>query len=101
MGIGGETGGDIYLDLLPGYDFDARLNSKDLIVRREPYGTHGFNPTRMSMRTIMVLNGPGVAVGRRLTEARTIDFAPTLAKLLGIEAPRDATGGVLIEALSR
>ncbi|MGH7772294.1 MAG: alkaline phosphatase family protein [Candidatus Binatia bacterium] len=101
MGIGGETGGDIYLDLLPGYDFDARFNSRDLIMHREPYGAHGFNPSRTSMRTIMVLNGPGVSEGQRLKAARTIDFAPTLARLLGIEAPRGVTGRVLQEALSR
>ena len=101
MGIGGEAGGDLYLDLLPRYEFDARIGGSDLIVPREPSGAHGFNPMRMSMRTIMVLNGPGVASGRRLSEARTIDLAPTLAKLLEIPPPRDATGGRLVEALSR
>jgi predicted AlkP superfamily phosphohydrolase/phosphomutase len=100
MGIGGEAGGDIYLDLLPGYNFDARLDASDLIVRREPYGAHNFNPSRMSMRTIMVLNGPGVAVGQRTGETRTIDLAPTLAKLLGIPAPRHASGRILVEALA-
>jgi predicted AlkP superfamily phosphohydrolase/phosphomutase len=100
MGIGGEAGGDIYLDLLPGYDFDGRLDATDLITRREPSGAHSFNPLRMSMRTIMVLNGPGVAVGQRLGKVRTIDFAPTLAKLLGIPAPRHASGRVLLEALT-
>lgn len=101
LGIGGEAGGDIYLDLLPGYDFDARLGASEVIVPREPFGTHVFNPQRMSMRTIMVLNGPGVAAGRRLDEVRTIDFAPTLAELVGIPAPRHATGRVLREVLSR
>jgi arylsulfatase A-like enzyme len=53
------------------------------------------------MRTIMVLNGPGVTPGRMLRDIRTIDFAPTLAELLGISAPRQAAGRVLTEALSR
>lgn len=101
LGIGGEAGGDIYLDLLPGYDFDARLGIRELITEREPYGTHLFNPTRSSMRTILVLNGPGVAIGRKLSVAHSIDFAPTAARLLGIPVPRHATGQVLTEALSR
>jgi predicted AlkP superfamily phosphohydrolase/phosphomutase len=101
MGIGGQAGGDIYLDLLPGYDFDARIHSVDLVTERKPYGMHGFHPARLSMRTIMVLNGPGVAAGKRLEEARAIDFAPTLAKLLGIPAPRHASGQILWQALSR
>jgi predicted AlkP superfamily phosphohydrolase/phosphomutase len=100
MGIGGESGGDIYLDLLPGYDFDARTGPGDIITPRLPHGMHGFNPARPSMRTIMVLNGPGVAAGKRLKNVRLIDFAPTLAKLLGLATPKDATGHVLQDALS-
>ncbi len=99
MGIGGESGGDIYVDLLPGYDFDAKLSAGDLITKREPHGMHGFNPRRASMRTLMVLNGPGIQAGQRLSGVRIIDFAPTLAKLLGIPQPRDATGRILKEAL--
>jgi predicted AlkP superfamily phosphohydrolase/phosphomutase len=100
MGIGGETGGDIYLDLVPGYDFDARTGPGETITSQAPYGMHGANPTRPSMRTIMVMQGPGVAIGKRLKDVRLIDFAPTLAKLLGLRAPRDATGRIMREALS-
>jgi predicted AlkP superfamily phosphohydrolase/phosphomutase len=100
MGIGGESGGDIYIDLLPGYGFDPRLAAPDLITAREPHGMHGFNPLRSSMRSLMVLNGPGVQAGRRLSGVQIIDFAPTLAWLLGAPAPRNSTGRVLYEALS-
>jgi predicted AlkP superfamily phosphohydrolase/phosphomutase len=100
MGIGGESGGDMYIDLLPGYEFDPRLAAPGLITRREPHGMHGFNPLRSSMRTLMVLNGPGVQAGRRLTGVQIIDFAPTLAWLLGVPIPKDATGRVLYEAFS-
>ncbi|MGH7843843.1 MAG: alkaline phosphatase family protein [Candidatus Binatia bacterium] len=99
MGIGGNAGGDVYLDLAPGYSFDANLRSGDWIVSREPYGTHSFNPARSSMRTIMMFYGPGVAAGRKLERARASDFAPTLARLLGIATPRAASGRVLEEAL--
>jgi arylsulfatase A-like enzyme len=61
---------------------------------------HGFNPARPSMHTIMVLNGPGISARKRLQNVRLIDFAPTLAKLLGLPAPKDATGRVLQEAFS-
>lgn len=100
MGIGGEAGGDLYLELLPGFDFDARLGVQELIAERKPYGMHGFDPQRKSMRTVMVFNGPGVAAGRRLKEVRVIDLAPTLSRLLDISTPRDATGQVLTEVLS-
>jgi predicted AlkP superfamily phosphohydrolase/phosphomutase len=100
MAIGGEAGGDIYLDVQPGYDFDARTGPGEIIAPREPYGQHGLHPARPSMRTIMVLHGPGVAAGKRLKDVRLIDFAPTLANLLGLPAPKNATGRVLREALS-
>jgi predicted AlkP superfamily phosphohydrolase/phosphomutase len=100
MGIGGEGGGDLYLDPIPGYDFDPRLGPGDIIALREPYGMHGFNPARASMRTIMVFNGPGFAAGKRVKNTSILDFAPTIAKRLGLPAPRDASGRVLQEALT-
>ena len=100
MGIGGESGGDLYIELLPGYEPDPRLGLPELIAEREPYGMHGFNPLRPSMRTLMVMNGPGIRPGRRLRDVRIIDFAPTLAELLRIPVPKDATGSVLHEAFS-
>jgi hypothetical protein len=53
------------------------------------------------MRTIMVLNGPGIAAGQMLRGVRIIDFAPTIAKLLRLPAFKDATGRVLEEAFSK
>ena len=96
MGIGG----DIYFDLSPGYELDPKIGSADLITKREPHGTHGFNPRRPSMHTIMVLNGRGIRSGQKLSDVRIIDFAPTLAKLVDLPRPRDATGRVLAEALT-
>jgi predicted AlkP superfamily phosphohydrolase/phosphomutase len=101
MGIGGQSGGDLYIDLLPGYEFDPRLGAPELVAQREPRGMHSFNPLRPSMRTLMVLNGPGIQRGKRLENVRIIDFAPTLAELLRLPLPKDSTGRVLYEALSR
>ena len=98
MGIGGEVGGDIYVELAPGYDFDPRIRGGTLITEAEPYGMHGANPEQSSMRTLMVLNGPGVRAGRKLTNVRIIDFAPTIAWLLNLPKLKDATGRVLYDA---
>jgi predicted AlkP superfamily phosphohydrolase/phosphomutase len=98
--IGGEVGGDLYVELAPGYDFDPRIGAGPLITDTEPYGTHGADPMQASMRTLMVLNGPGVRAGQKLANVRIIDFAPTLAQLMGISKPKDATGRVLGEAFA-
>ncbi|MPZ76975.1 MAG: hypothetical protein GEU77_10660 [Deltaproteobacteria bacterium] len=100
MGIGGEAGGDIYIELAPGYDFDARTTPGPLIEQVQPYGTHGANPQQMSMRTLMVLNGPGIVAGRRVQDARIIDFAPTLSALLDYPKPKNALGRVLREVFA-
>jgi hypothetical protein len=99
MGIGGPAGGDLYIDLAPGYDFDPRIGNGALITESEPYGNHGANPEQLSMRTLMVFNGPGIRAGRRLLDVRLIDFAPTLAWLLHLPQPKDATGRVLYETV--
>lgn len=100
LGIGGDTGGDLYLELLPGYDFDPQLGATDPIIHREPYGMHVSAPERESERTIMALNGAGVAWNRRIREVRLIDFASTLSALLKMPPPRNAVGRFLSEALS-
>jgi hypothetical protein len=100
MGIGGESGGDLYIELLPGYEPDPRLGVPHLVGEREPYGMHGFNPLRPSMRTLMLLNGPGIRPGLRLRSVRIVDFAPTLAELMQIPAPKDSAGRILYEAFS-
>ena len=95
MGIGGPTGGDIYIDLVRGYDFDPRTTPEPVITQVEPYGSHGASPEQSSMRTLMLFQGPGIAARRRLQNVRIIDFAPTLAGLLGFPAPKNSSGRVL------
>jgi predicted AlkP superfamily phosphohydrolase/phosphomutase len=101
MGIGGPVGGDLYVDLAVGYDFDPRIASGPVISETEPYGNHGADPEQSSMRTIMVLNGPGIRAGQKLADVRIIDFAPTIAWLLHLPKPKNATGRVLNEALEQ
>jgi predicted AlkP superfamily phosphohydrolase/phosphomutase len=100
LGIGGDGGGDVYIDLLPGYELDPKLNASNLIASREPHGTHGFNPSRPSMHTLMVFNGPGIKTGARLNDVRIVDFAPTLTHALELPAPKDAWGRVIDEAFT-
>lgn len=97
LGTGGETGGDLYVQLAAGYDFDPRLSAGALISEVPPYGSHGGNGDEAAMRTIMVWNGPGIRAGQKFKAARLIDFAPTLAWLMNLPQPRDATGRVLFE----
>jgi predicted AlkP superfamily pyrophosphatase or phosphodiesterase len=61
-------------------------------------GTHGFLPTRPSMRTGFVAAGAGVRAGVTLERVGLVDVAPTAARLLGLTMT-DVEGRALAEAL--
>lgn len=58
-------------------------------VRKSQHSPDGF----------LIAGGPGIAEGRRIDAARTIDFAPTVLHLLGQPVPEELDGRVLVEAL--
>jgi predicted AlkP superfamily phosphohydrolase/phosphomutase len=99
LGVGGEVGGDIYVELAPGYDFDSRIGVGKMVSQTKAYGNHVAGPAQPDMRTLMIFNGPGVKAGQKLKNVRIIDFAPTLARMLNLPKPKDATGRVLWEAM--
>jgi arylsulfatase A-like enzyme len=44
----------------------------------------------------MVFMGAGIAAGRDTTRAATVDFAPTLARLVGVTPPSGLDGRALV-----
>jgi predicted AlkP superfamily phosphohydrolase/phosphomutase len=99
-GIGGPNGGDLYVDLAPGYYSSAAFLG-DLVSAQTPSGEHLSSPELPEMHASFVVAGPGVASGADLGLIRQIDIAPTLAALLGIGPPAHATGRALPGALER
>ena len=65
----------------------------------ETKGEHGFSLNCPQARTLLWLWGPGIRKGVRLTDARLIDIAPTLAKALGLSLPQ-AEGQALEEVFA-
>ena len=99
-GIGGPQGGDLYVDVLPGYAPSAALQGK-VVEAVPPRGDHLLGPERPEMLSSFVIAGPGIAKGADLGPIRQVDVAPTLSALLGIGPPAQATGAPLCDALSR
>lgn len=58
-------------------------------------GMHGYDPALPDMGAIFLALGRGVPEGRRLGAVSSLDVAPTVAALLGIDPPRDAEGRVV------
>lgn len=98
-GNDGPTGGDLYLDLLPGYYFHPRTIAPTWWAPRPAYmsGGHIFQPDRRSMQATFVMAGPGVP-HKALGPVRTIDVTPTVCDYLGIRPPVGAEGHSLLPA---
>jgi predicted AlkP superfamily pyrophosphatase or phosphodiesterase len=63
-------------------------------------GAHGYDPARVpEMRAILLAMGRGVLPGTHVGAPSSLDVAPTVTRLLGIEPPRDCEGHAL-EAIS-
>ncbi len=60
--------------------------------------THG-SPWRYDTHVPIVFAGPGIAARHVDRRVLTVDVAPTLAALLGIDRPSGATGAILVEVL--
>jgi hypothetical protein len=81
--------------------------SGDVIVLYEPFkylgdfipATHG-SPYSYDTHVPILMMGSGVAPGRYAQAATPADIAPTLASILGVQAPSNAVGRVLIEGLT-
>ena len=82
--------------------------SGDVVLIAEPFkylgdtlaATHG-SAYSYDTNVPTIIMGPGVTPGRYLEPATPADIAPTLSALLGLTAPSNATGRVLIEAIKR
>ncbi|HEY5665665.1 MAG TPA: alkaline phosphatase family protein [Gammaproteobacteria bacterium] len=98
LGMGGEAGGDLYMDFAYGY---VPVDDPSPVLRPSAFamgaGTHGFYPHRKEMQTIWFARGAGILPGQVLSPLRQIDIAPTLATLAGFGIPADARGHVIGE----
>jgi hypothetical protein len=87
-----ETCGDVYYDLMPGYRTNPRRGPAIISAVVPPKGAHGFAPAREDMRAIFAVRGPEISPGSAIKGMRTIDVAPFICSLLGIQPPKQATG---------
>jgi hypothetical protein len=91
---------DLVLAAGDGYAFAADANGP--VVGDVPpgasNGNHGYLNTNPDMRPIFVAWGAGIKPGARVDGVRTVDVAPTIARLLGIEM-QEVMGKVVEGAL--
>lgn len=64
-------------------------------------GTGHGSPYWYDRHVPMIFMGAGIAPGRDTTRASTVDFAPTLARILGVRSPDDLDGRPLAGVAGR
>ena len=94
LGVGGDDAPDFYVDPALGYQLYVSASRPEVVGPgpRSGTGGHGPAPWRRKLHAIFYAAGPGVRAGSRLGLVRTIDVAPTVARLLGVPPPADAIG---------
>jgi hypothetical protein len=82
FGIGGEFGGDLYFDLAPGI-YLSPSDKPPLLAPSRRRGEHGPLPTRPELYALFLAIGP--ELHSRSVSMRSIDVAPLVLKLLGVQ----------------
>ena len=92
--LGGPHGGDLSFRLARGV-FATGEATGPVVYEAAPQGEHLLEPDRPEMHASFAVAGPGVAAGVVLGVIQQTDIAPTLAALLGLDPPAQATGRLL------
>lgn len=119
-GLGYDRIGDVVYAWKPGYmshpfiyrtAVKYRDGSERIISNPELYepaalcknftGVHLALPSLHDMHACMVMAAPGMTKYERKFPAKIIDVAPTICKMIGIDVPKDAEGGVLYDVIDR
>jgi len=107
----GQDSGDVFAMMRPGYNFDG-VQTPVVIRKDDPvvanpvlsvpnfYGAHGHDPNISDMSAIFFAAGPDIGRGT-LSQIQTVDVAPTILKLLGVEAPSTVDGKALAVRLPK
>ncbi len=88
-----KRSGDVYVVFEP----NRFINDFDGL---EVASTHG-SPWRYDTHVPVIFAGAGLAPATVYRRVHTVDVAPTLSALLGIQAPAGANGDVLVEVAGR
>lgn len=106
-----ELGGGDYAFVIQGTDgihFSDSISNPadwdDFYDQDTPYATHGYTPLAedtYGINCIFIASGAGIKQGIELSHASVLDYAPTIARLLGLDNfdVKECDGKVLTEIL--
>jgi predicted AlkP superfamily phosphohydrolase/phosphomutase len=89
--VPGEDAGDLLLVASPGVALSTNADAP--LTEPGHGGQHTTSLDKPGLDALFVVAGPGVPrLGRLAERIENLDVAPTLARLVGLPPPRDATG---------
>lgn len=101
LGLDHPNSGDVFAQAYPGYHLDGWRGNDFIFERADFYGQHGYDSTLPEMHTIFIAAGADVPqAGEIIPFVRVVDYAPTIASLLGF-APAPTVDGSPIPALAQ
>ena len=99
LGLASDNSGDVFAQAVPGYHLDGWRGNDEVFEQADFYGQHGYDSTLPEVRTIFIAAGSEVSAGvETIPPVRIVDYAPTIADILGF-APAPNVDGTVIPAL--
>jgi predicted AlkP superfamily pyrophosphatase or phosphodiesterase len=96
LGLASDNSGDVFAQAIPGYHLDGWRGNDEVFEQTDFYGQHGYDSTLPEMHTIFLATGAGVpANGETIPPVRIVDYAPTIAEILGFSPAPNVEGAVI------
>jgi len=101
LGLDHPNSGDVFIQANPGYNLDDWRGWDDVLEPASFYGQHGYDIRLPEMRAMFIAAGAGLnqnragdqsAEGWVIPPVRVVDYAPTIATLLGFDLPASIDG---------
>jgi len=107
LGLSGPRAGDVVFTMRPGYMASTSLKLEDgkpvifddVVPLKTVTGMHGDLPYYPELHAMFAAIGKGIVEGKTIPPVRTIDVAPTISLILGIEKPANAVGKAILDML--
>jgi len=80
---------DIILTTGPGFTFREDTTGPIIVDSQGKKGMHGHDPSAKYMHATFVAAGAGIKSGEKLEVVNSVDVAPTIARLLGLDMQTD------------
>ena len=110
LGLDHPNSGDVFIQANPGYNLDDWRGWDDVLEPASFYGQHGYDISLPEMQAMFIAAGAGLnpnragnqpAEGWVIPPVRVVDYAPTIATLMGFELPASIDGQPIQAFLER